>query len=271
MSGSSRSPARKRFRSELRSYFLARVPLGVLFLDRPYRGRGGEQPVDAVLFDDPPERSRIRGSDGLSFVQHCGGTRDERRVADDALGFAGAQSVPLARRRTTQLWAIADRLNPDLVTNPPPTPVDPARAVGQWTYSNVRDMLTNPKHTGHMVWNRRARKGNGRNRANPVSEWVWSPEPVHEPLVDLESFVQAQQVAARRERSRSAAGRNRSPQSKRIYRLRGYLFCALCNRRMYGKTKRGIAYYVCAAKKVYLPLGHLLSAYWIREDYFSMG
>jgi len=92
--------------------------------------------------------------------------------------------------------AIADRLNADLAANPPPVPVDPAAAAGLWTYSNVRDMLTNPKHTGHMVWNRRARKGAGRNRMNPVSEWVWSPEPVHEALVDLETFVQAQQVAA---------------------------------------------------------------------------
>jgi site-specific DNA recombinase len=53
---------------------------------------------------------------------------------------------------------IADRLNGDLVGNPPPTPVDPERAVGRWTGSNVRDVLTNPKHTGRMVWNRHARR-----------------------------------------------------------------------------------------------------------------
>lgn len=55
--------------------------------------------------------------------------------------------------------AIAARLNADLAINPPPVPVDPTRATGRWTYSNVRDVLTNPKYTGHMVWNRRARKG----------------------------------------------------------------------------------------------------------------
>lgn len=43
------------------------------------------------------------------------------------------------------------------------------RAAGVWTYSNVRDVLSNPKHTGHMVWNRRARKI-GHNRLNPVLE-----------------------------------------------------------------------------------------------------
>ena len=71
----------------------------------------------------------------------------------------------------------ADRLNLDLTTNLPPTPNTPSRAVGLWTYFNVRDILTNPKYTGHMVWNRRARKTGG-NRGNPVSEWIWSPEPV---------------------------------------------------------------------------------------------
>ncbi|WP_435120022.1 recombinase family protein [Amycolatopsis thermoflava] len=160
--------------------------------------------------------------------------------------------------------AIADRLNQDLVTNPPPIPIDPNRAVGIWTYSNVRDMLTNPKHTGHMVWNRRARKGGGRNRMNPVSEWVWSPEPAHEALIDLETYVQAQQVAERRERSRTAS-KSRNPQAKRIYKLRSYIFCVSCGRRLYGKTKRQHAYYVCAPKKAWVPEGHPSSTYWVRE------
>ncbi len=151
--------------------------------------------------------------------------------------------------------AIADRLNADLVLNPPPVPIGEGRAVGRWTYSNVRDVVTNPKYTGHMVWNRRARKGNGKNRLNPVGEWVWSPVPVHEALVDLESFVLAQQVGLRRERSRTAAGMNRHPQSRRVYRLRSYLFCALCGRRMLGKSVRNTPYYVCSPKKGLQPAG----------------
>lgn len=161
--------------------------------------------------------------------------------------------------------AIADRLNEDLVTNPPPTPVEPTRAVGQWTYSNVREVLTNPKHTGHMVWNRRARKGAGKNRMNPVSEWVWSPEPVHEPLVDLETFVQAQQVAEKRERSRPGGGTNKHPRAVRIYRLRSYMWCVECGRRFYGKTAKGHGYMVCAPKKAYRQEGHPPSI-WVRED-----
>jgi site-specific DNA recombinase len=100
--------------------------------------------------------------------------------------------------------AIAARLNADLAINPPPVPVDLTRATGRWTYSNVRDVLTNPKYTGHMVWNRRARKGAGKNRVNPVTEWVWSPEPVHVALIDLETYVQAQEAVVLPFRPRAA-------------------------------------------------------------------
>jgi site-specific DNA recombinase len=168
--------------------------------------------------------------------------------------------------------AIADRLNADLATNPPPVPVDPTRATGRWTYSNVRDVLTNPKYTGHMVWNRRARKGAGKNRVNPVTEWVWSPEPVHEALIDLETYVQAQEVAGQRERSRTSPGANRHPAAKNVYRLRSYLVHAGCGRRMTGRTFRGTAYYVCAPKPGYVPPGHngAASAY-LREDHLLDG
>lgn len=160
---------------------------------------------------------------------------------------------------------IADRLNADLLTNPPPTPVDAGRAAGRWTASNVREILMNPKYTGHMVWNRRARKGTGGNRLNPAEEWVWSAAPAHEALVDLETFVRAQQVAERRQRSRGASGMNRHPSTRRVYRLRGYVFCVLCGRRICGKPSGRITYYVCALKAEYRPAGHPPSI-WVRED-----
>ena len=167
---------------------------------------------------------------------------------------------------------IAKRLNRDLAMNPPPVPVEADRARGQWTWSNVRDVLTNPKHTGHMVWNRRARKGKGKNRANPVEEWVWSPEPVHEALVDLETFVLAQQVAPERERSRASAGVNSHPRATRVYPLRSYLFCELCGRRMCGRAPRGTSYYVCAPKSGYTAEGHPGNAsIWVREEALVRG
>ena len=163
---------------------------------------------------------------------------------------------------------IATRLNSDLALNPPPTPVDPARAAGQWTPSNVRDILTNPKHTGHMVWNRHARKGEGKNRANPVSEWVWSPTPVHEALVDLETFLLVQTIPKHRFGSRSASGANtKHPHTKRSYLFRTFMFCQLCGRRMFGKARHNISYYVCGPKKGYIRDGHPgAGSYFVREQ-----
>jgi site-specific DNA recombinase len=88
--------------------------------------------------------------------------------------------------------------------------------------------------SGYMVWNRRAMKTRI-GSPNPMEKWVWSKEPTHEKIIDLEDFVAAQQVVRRRERSRTQAGANTHPQTKRTYRLRSYLFCELCGRRMFGR------------------------------------
>jgi site-specific DNA recombinase len=138
--------------------------------------------------------------------------------------------------------AIADRLNDDLDRYPPPIPVDPARAVGRWTHSSVREVLSNPKYTGYMVWNRRATKDKlhpGKN--NPRDEWIMSSEPHHPEVVSVDRFLAAQFVPQGRERSRSdanPAAANRHPQTKTTYRLRSYVYCVPCQRRMHGKTSR---------------------------------
>ncbi len=127
-------------------------------------------------------------------------------------------------------------------------------------------MLTNPKYTGHMVWNRRARKSGG-NTANPLSAWVWSPQPVHDVLVDLDTFIQVQQISGHRFGFRSTPEPNRHPHTRRSYLFRTYLCCQLCGRRMFGKTRRRSAYYVCAPKKGYLPPDHASGgSYFLRED-----
>lgn len=151
--------------------------------------------------------------------------------------------------------ALAERLNQDLDRYPPPVPVDRRRTVGHWTQSAVRDILTNPKHTGYMVWNRRATKtGNG--RANPPEAWVWSSGPTHEPLVTKDCFIEAQKVAATRRSSRDAGGISSHPNAKRTYSLRSFLFCAWCGRRMSGKASRGTVYYACSPPKERTPEGH---------------
>lgn len=137
---------------------------------------------------------------------------------------------------------IADRLNLDLEANPPPQPTRAGEGLGRWSATAVRDVLLNPKYTGYMVYNRRARK-NG-NRANPPSEWVWSPQPVHEPLVTRELYDAA--AAARPRRDPVARNRTLPNPPQNTYPLRSYLRCALCGRRIWGKTQPGgLVYYLC--------------------------
>ncbi|MGC9671426.1 recombinase family protein [Planosporangium sp. 12N6] len=60
------------------------------------------------------------------------------------------------------LNAIAARLNTDHDLYPVPQPTSSRRRRGSWSGSAVRGIVTNPKYTGYMVWNRRATKSGGR-------------------------------------------------------------------------------------------------------------
>lgn len=138
---------------------------------------------------------------------------------------------------------IANRLNADIEHYPPPVSPDPARRKDYWSRSSVWDILHNPKHTGYMVWNRRATKKGG--KVNPPDEWVWSAEPTHEPLVPRETFEAAGTVSKRAQGSRKGARKNKHPATRRGYYLRSFVFCELCSRRMFGKTIRNTPYYSC--------------------------
>ncbi|TDD15479.1 zinc ribbon domain-containing protein [Nonomuraea diastatica] len=91
-----------------------------------------------------------------------------------------------------------------------------------------------------------------------------------EPLVTRDAFIAAQQIAKTRERSRSEAGRNTHVQTKRSYPLRSFIFCAMCHRRMFGKTRRQTAYYTCLPAHGYRPDGHPPTIY-VREDHLMDG
>ncbi|MFI1225984.1 MULTISPECIES: recombinase family protein [unclassified Streptomyces] len=69
---------------------------------------------------------------------------------------------------------------------------------GRWTYNLVEGLIANPKLTGYQVYNRKAsRTGRpGFSQWNPISKWVWSPGPVHEPVVSLKEWKHAQEVTA---------------------------------------------------------------------------
>jgi DNA invertase Pin-like site-specific DNA recombinase len=140
--------------------------------------------------------------------------------------------------------AIAVRLNGDRDRYPVPEPTSAHRRRGTWSGSAVRDILTNPKYTGYMVWNRRATKSGG--KVNPPEAWVWSDQPTHEPLVSRDRFEAAARVAKVRRGSRTESGPNTAHRHTRHgYLLRSYVHCGDCGQRMFGKTRHGHAYYSC--------------------------
>ncbi len=148
---------------------------------------------------------------------------------------------------------IADRLNADHERFPPPESLNPNfRGRNAWSRSGIREILLNPKYTGHMVWNRKAttsRRGTSRSMLNPPSAWVWSEQPTHEPLVTREIYEAAQKVGRTRSTSRSGSASNSHPQTRRTYLLRSFVHCVPCDRRMFGQTetrrKAQDAYYAC--------------------------
>jgi site-specific DNA recombinase len=56
-------------------------------------------------------------------------------------------------------------------------------------------------------------------------------------------------AVARYQGSRVASGLNHHPQAKRSYRLRSYVTCDLCDRRMFGKARHDIAYLACEPQR----------------------
>ncbi len=172
-------------------------------------------------------------------------------------------------------------MNQDLEAWPPPQPVDPERAVGRWTPSSVREVLINPKYTGFMVWNRRATKDKrhpGKN--NPKEQWIISGVPTHKALIDVATFLAAQELMTRRaaktgrERHRSdldVMAVNPHPNAKTTYKLRSYVWCVPCQRRMGSKPNRhGTVSAYCQPRGRELPDQHP-AALRVREDQLIEG
>ncbi len=172
--------------------------------------------------------------------------------------------------------SIAKRLNRDLQRYPPPDTTIPGAALGHWTDSAVRDLLTNPKYTGHMVWNRRAHGKSTGNRRRPPDQWIWSPTPLHPAIITLEQYTHAAQIAADHEGSRDGTAPNRHPRTTHTYVLRSHIWCAHCGWRLCGRTVNRHAYYRCPAVEAdptrvlqHIP-DHPKSLY-VREDHLLDG
>lgn len=141
---------------------------------------------------------------------------------------------------------IADRLNSDPARYPPPEPAGGKRARGAWGKTSVYEILRNPKYTGYQVFNRRASRSK-RGKVNDPIKWVWSPKPVHEPLIPKWMYDELNARRQERRGSRADNKPNVHPQTRRTYVLRGMVFCG-CGRRMYGSHRHNNAYYLCWPK-----------------------
>jgi site-specific DNA recombinase len=99
-------------------------------------------------------------------------------------------------------YAIAEQLTAEGIPSPAGydrvrNPHRPGRA---WAKSAVRAILRNPRYTGYQVWGRQRRDevlldvddvaaGHvSRMRWNDATNWVWSAQPTHQPLVDQTTF-----------------------------------------------------------------------------------
>ncbi|MFN2526942.1 MAG: recombinase zinc beta ribbon domain-containing protein [Actinomycetota bacterium] len=101
-------------------------------------------------------------------------------------------------------------------------------------------------------------------RWNDPSEWIFSTEVAHEPLVSPEQFARAQEIA--RAGMRRPITKRRS--STRSYVLSGLMFCGVCGRRMHGACVHERSYYRCLFPREYAltkEIDHPLSVY-VREE-----
>ena len=130
---------------------------------------------------------------------------------------------------------ITARLNADPATYPPPA------GTAGWAVATVRAILANPKYTGHQVFGRR-RTRNGRRINAPIAEWLWSPQPVHDPIIDMQTWKDAQQAG-----TEHATSRDDQPAANPAgcYPYRGRVRCRDCTRRMAANPYPAHVYYRC--------------------------
>ncbi|UGQ14289.1 recombinase family protein [Yinghuangia sp. ASG 101] len=172
------------------------------------------------------------------------GATKNRLEPDGAKGETVTQIALWRHHEGIGYSTIVDRLNADPERYPPPEPPGgKARARGAWSKSTVCDLLRNPKYTGYQVFNRRATRSR-RGAHNDPALWVWSPEPVHEPLIPRWMFEAINATSTARQGSRDANTPNTHPQTRHTYVLRGMVLCH-CGRRMFGNHRPRSTYYAC--------------------------
>jgi site-specific DNA recombinase len=230
---------RNRIKIRVRAAMAAQAQIEGRFL-------GGRPPYGYRLIDAGPHPNPAKAADGkrlhvLGIDESVAGVV-ERIFAEFIAGYG--------------IYAIAERLTADGV--PCPSAHDPGRNRHRcgiaWNKYAVRAILTNPRYTGRQVWNRQRKDevlidvhdvalGHmTKMRWNDQGKWIYSEQVVHPPIIDDETFRQAQELLTAR---RGVQGEHKPHKSKHAYALKGLLFCGICDRRMQGHWANAAPYYRC--------------------------
>ena len=95
-------------------------------------------------------------------------------------------------------------------------------------------------------------------RWNPSDKWIYSSEPVHEAIIDKETFERAQAVLASRGRGpKKQTGYRTTNHYAFKYAFKSALYCGLCNRKMQGQQSHGESYDRCRFPGEYALANHI--------------
>ncbi|GAA1250513.1 recombinase family protein [Kitasatospora nipponensis] len=230
---------RNRIRIRVRSAMAAQTQLEGRFL-------GGRPPYGYMIIDLGPHPNPAKAADGKrlhGLAPNPATAVIVQRIFSEFLAGKG-------------FFAIAETLTADGIDCP--SAHDPARNRHRsgiaWSKGAVRTILTNPRYTGHQVWNKQRKDETLLDiedvtlgytttlRWNAQAQWIVSDRIVHPPLVDDETFAQAQDIINSRTRTATAHGVKRT---SNVYHLRGTFICSACGRKMQGNWSHGEAYYRC--------------------------
>ncbi len=213
---------------------------------------GGRPPYGYRIADAGPHPNPAKAADGKRL----------HRLEVDLVAAPIVQRIFAEYLDGRGLYAIAEGLTADDI--PCPSAHDPARNTHRsgiaWNKGTIRAILTNPRYTGHQIWNKQRKQEvllnvedvalgyQTRMKWNGNDTWVWSKEIVHPPLIDTAVFWRAQELLATRPASRGP----REHRSRRHdYQLQGLITCGLCQRRMGTQWSHDEAYYRCRFPQQY--------------------
>jgi DNA invertase Pin-like site-specific DNA recombinase len=107
-----------------------------------------------------------------------------------------------------------------------------------WAARSITTILTNQMYLGHMVQGKQKIKSYKIHTRVKVEEEDWFiKEDMHDPIMDQETFVKAQELMRRDTRT--------APKSGQLYTFSGFLRCADCGKAICRRTSKNIVYYAC--------------------------